>query len=281
MATSPSSDHAVSLSAPVLRLYIAHYAGYYAKGLAPGTHTGLPSRDVHIVISLDQPIDIVRMPRTSARAAAFASFVSGLQDKPAIVRNGCSVHGMHVFLTPFGVRSLLGASPAELASCVLDLSDFWGRSADGLIDRLKSAGTWRNRFAILDEVFSRALRPFAAPNELLWAWSRLAQACGSISIQDLADDIGWSRRHFSERFRREIGVTPKTAARIIRFEHSCRLMKKNPPSLAQVAFDCGYHDQAHMNREWNSLAACTPKSWIAGQLPFVQDYELAGCNDVR
>ena len=278
---SPSSDHAVSLPALVLRPYIAHYAGYYANGLLPGMHAGLPSRYVHIIISLDQPIDVVRMPRPSARAAAFTSFVSGLQDTPAIVRNASSVHGMHVFLTPFGVRALLGASPADLASCVLDLSDFWGRSAHDLIDRLRSAGTWRNRFAILDEAFSRALRPFTAPSELLWAWSRLAQAHGSISIQDLADDIGWSRRHFSERFRDEIGIAPKTAARIFRFEHSHGLMKNNPPSLAQVAFDCGYHDQAHMTREWNSLAACTPKNWITRQLPFVQDYELAAFDDVR
>jgi AraC-like DNA-binding protein len=281
MDTSPSSDHAVSLPARVLRPYIAHYAGYYANGLAPGTHAGLPSRHVHIFISLDQPIDIVRMPRPSERAAAFMCFVNGLQDAPAVVRNASSVHGMHVFLTPFGVRALLGAAPADLASCVLDLSDFWGRSAHGLIDRLRSAATWRNRFAILDDVFSKALRPFATPNELLWAWSRLAQARGSISIQNLADDVGWSRRHFSEQFRCEIGVTPKTAARIFRFEHACALLKKNPRSLAQVAFDCGFHDQAHMNREWNSLADCTPKNWIAGQLPFVQDYELAGCDDVR
>jgi AraC-like DNA-binding protein len=278
MAT-PSSDHAVSLPAPVLRPYIAHYTGYYANGLMPGTHAGLPSRYVHIFISLDQPIDIVRMPRPSARAAAFMSFISGLQDTPAIVRNGTSVHGLHVFLTPFGVRALLGASPAELACCVLDLSDFWGRSAGGLIDRLASAATWRNRFAILDEVFSQALRPFTAPNEILRAWSRLAQANGSISVQGIADDIGWSRRHFSERFHREIGIAPKTAARIFRFEQACRLMKKNRPSLAQVAFDCGYHDQAHMSREWNSLAACSPKSWLASQLPIVQDYELPGCDD--
>jgi AraC-like DNA-binding protein len=280
MVTSPPSDRAVSLPMPVLRPYIAHYAGYYACGVAPGTHAGLPSRHVHIVISLDEPIEIVRMPSSSARGAAFRSFVSGLQDTPAIVRKADSLHCMHVFLTPFGVRSLLGASPAELACCVFDLSDFWGRSAHDLVDRLRSAGTWPNRFAILDEVFSRARRPFAAPSELLWAWSRLAQARGSISIQDLADDIGWSRRHFSEQFRREIGVTPKTGARIFRFEHSCRLMKKNARSLVQVAFDCGYHDQAHMNREWKSLAACTPKSWIASELPFVQDYELTSCDDV-
>jgi AraC-like DNA-binding protein len=280
MPTSPFSDHAVSLPAPLLRPFISHYAGYFADGVAPGMHAGLPSRHAHIFISLDQPIEIVRMPRPSARAGAFASFVTGLQDAPALVRNASTLHHLHVLLTPFGVRALLGASPADLASCVFDLSDFWGRSAHGLIGRLRSANTWRNRFAILDEVFSRALRPFAAPSEILWAWSRLGQARGSVSIQDLADDIGWSRRHFSERFRCEIGITPKTAARIFRFEHSCSLIKKNRPSLAQVAFDCGYHDQAHMTREWNSLAGCTPKSWIAGQLPFVQDYELAGCNDV-
>jgi transcriptional regulator GlxA family with amidase domain len=186
-----------------------------------------------------------------------------------------------VFLTPFGVRALLDAAPAELACCVLDLSDFWGRSAHGLIDRLRSAGTWGNRFAILDETFSQALRPFATRSELLWAWSRLAQAHGSLSIQDLADDIGWSRRHLSERFRCEIGITPKTAARIFRFEHACAILMKNPRSVAQVAFDCGYHDQAHMNREWNSLAGCTPKSWIGRQFPFVQDYEPAGGDDGR
>jgi len=173
-------------------------------------------------------------------------FVNGLQDAPAVVRNASSVHGMHVFLTPFGVRALLGAAPADLASCVLDLSDFWGRSAHGLIDRLRSAATWRNRFAILDDVFSKALRPFATPNELLWAWSRLAQARGSISIRTLPTTSAGSRRHFSEQFRCEIGVTPKTAARIFRFEHACALLKKNPRSLAQVAFDCGFHDQAHM-----------------------------------
>jgi AraC-like DNA-binding protein len=281
MATLPPSNHAVSLPAPVLRSYIAHYAGYYATGIAPGTHSGLPSRDVHIVISLDQPIDIVRMPRLSAPPAAFASFVSGLQDTPATIRQTSTLHGLHVFLTPFGVRTLLGASPSDLASSVFDLYDVWSRPAHGLIDRLKSAATWPARFAILDEVFLRTLRPVAAPNELLWAWTKLAQTRGSISIQDLADDIGWSRRHFSEKFRREIGITPKTAARIFRFEYSCRFMKRYPTNLAQVALNCGYHDQAHMNREWRTLAACTPKSWIASELPFVQDYELAGCDDGR
>jgi AraC-like DNA-binding protein len=273
------SDQAVSLPSPALRPFIAQYAGFCTSGLAPGTHAGLPSRHVHLIISLGNPIHVVRMPNTAQSAAAFTALVSGLQDAPSTVRRDGNLHGLHVFLTPLGVRAILGVSGAELASCVFDLSDLWGRAADRLIGRLKAAGTWQRCFAILDEEFVRALIPIATPCELTWAWGRLAQAHGCISIQGLARDLGWSRRHFSERFRAELGVTPKTAARIFRFERACRLIKDERPSLAQAAIACGYHDQAHMTIEWNALAGCTPKSWIAQELPFLQDYELWGSDD--
>jgi AraC-like DNA-binding protein len=41
-----------------------------------------------------------------------------------------------------------------------------------------------------------------------------------------------------------------------------------------VAFLCGYYDQAHMTREWQALAGCAPRMWIAKELPFLQDYEF-------
>jgi AraC-like DNA-binding protein len=280
---APSSDQAVALPAPVLRPFIAHYAGFHATGLAPGTHAGLPSRHLHLIIALghgaDARIDVIQMPNAKQRAAAFPALVSGLQDAPSIVRHNGTLHGLHVFLTPLGARAILRASGAELASSVFDLSDIWGPAAGDLIGRLKAAVTWQQRFTILDQEFLRALVPVEASREVGWAWRRLAQAHGLISIQGLARDLGWSRRHFSERFRAELGVTPKTAARIFRFERACRLMKDQRPGLAEAACACGYHDQAHMTREWNALAGCTPKTWIARELPIVQDYEVAGGHD--
>jgi transcriptional regulator GlxA family with amidase domain len=94
-------------------------------------------------------------------------------------------------------------------------------------------------------------------------------------IEQIAREIGWSRRHFSQRFRDEVGLTPKSAARVFRFERACGLIKDQRPSLADVALACGYYDQAHMTREWNTLAGCSPSAWIASELPFLQDYELA------
>jgi AraC-like DNA-binding protein len=83
----------------------------------------------------------------------------------------------------------------------------------------------------------------------------------------------------TERFNAELGVTPKTAARILRFEKACRTVMDDRPTLADTALICGYQDQAHMTREWRALAGCTPKAWIARELPFLQDYEVARGDD--
>jgi transcriptional regulator GlxA family with amidase domain len=98
-------------------------------------------------------------------------------------------------------------------------------------------------------------------------------------VQQLADEIGYSRRHFSERFRDAIGVAPRLAARAFRFERTCRLIADNPLSLAHVAIERGYYDQAHLTREWYALAGCSPKAWMTRELPFLQDYELGGSDN--
>ena len=98
-------------------------------------------------------------------------------------------------------------------------------------------------------------------------------------VHELAHNIGFSRRHFGERFTSEFGIAPKAAARVFRFERACRLFLRSPRRIADVAVASGFHDQAHMVREWHALAGCTPREWIVGQLPFLQDYEIGRGHD--
>jgi hypothetical protein len=69
---------------------------------------------------------------------------------------------------------------------------------------------------------------------------------------------------------------PNLAAPVFRFERACRLIADKRASLAHVAITCGYYDQAHLTREWYTLAGCSPKAWLSRELPFLQDYELGG-----
>lgn len=90
----------------------------------------------------------------------------------------------------------------------------------------------------------------------------------------LAQEVGGSRRHLGERFRREFGLTPKVAGRVMRFESTRRLLgTPGRPGLADVAARCGYADQAHLTREWRELAGCTPSTWLTEELPSIQDDE--------
>jgi AraC-like DNA-binding protein len=273
-------DHnAVRAPAHALRPFIARYAGFTTDSAAGETHTGLPSRHVHLIIGLTRPIDVIRMPSARQNPGTFTALVGGLQEAPTVLRHAATFTGLHLLLTPLGVRSLLGVSSSALAGRVVDLFDIWGPVAAELVERLMTSRTWEQCFAVLDELFLRVLRPVAVPHEIAQAWRTLARAHGCVPIRDLALEVGWSRRHLTERFRAELGVTPKTAARILRFEHACRTIMDERPSLADTALSCGYQDQAHMTREWHSLAGCTPKAWMARELPFIQDYEIARPDD--
>jgi AraC-like DNA-binding protein len=267
------------LPAPILRRFISHYGGARVRGLTPGVNTTLPSRHAHLIISLDAPINVRQMSNEALPAARFSALVSGLHDGFAMVERTCSWEGLHVFFRPLGLQAVLGATAAELACGAVALSDLCPRDAPELMERLSSTRDWQARFAILDEVLTRRLTPAKGSPLVAHAWRQLAASHGRSSIGSLAQDTGWSRQYMADRFRAELGITPKTAARIFRFERACGLISNLRLPLPDVAAACGYADQAHMTRDWNAFTGTSPRAWIVNELPFLQDYELSGGDD--
>ena len=130
---------------------------------------------------------------------------------------------------------------------------------------------------LLRALSARVEIPSGARPETTEAWRRLESMAGRVEIGELATDVGWSRRHLTARFTDEFGVGPKQLARVLRFERSLGLLRRpQRPTLATIAAECGYADQAHMARDWRQLAGSSPSQWLATeQLPFVQDAEAA------
>ncbi|WP_433418612.1 helix-turn-helix domain-containing protein [Microtetraspora malaysiensis] len=93
--------------------------------------------------------------------------------------------------------------------------------------------------------------------------------------RSLARELGWSRRHLNSRFQREIGLPPKVAARVIRFERARRLLRSpHRPSMAETAVTCGEVDQAHLARDFRAPGGLTATQWRA-EFPSVQDVDAA------
>ena len=273
-------DWAVSRPHPALRALVARYIGYRQHGVSLEVHRGLPGEHVTLIVSLEAPVRLLEMPGTDQRPAHWQGFVSGLHAGPALIGQDREQAGVHVELSPLGVRTLLGVSASELSGRVVDLAELPRPTLAELPERLIEAPGWARRFQILNEVLLASATRAAEhepPGEVRWAWRRILCEGGAVPVGRLAEDVGWSRRHFSERFAMEFGLAPKQAARVVRFGRAAALLRRLPPGgLAEVAQRCGYFDQAHLTNEWRALAGCTPRTWILEELPFLQDVEVFG-----
>jgi AraC-like DNA-binding protein len=264
-------EHATRPVTAGLRGCVASIMGYAYAGEPPQHHRGLPSQHLTVVVSLDEPLGVA-FP--DGPVEKFHVLVGGLHDTAVDIGQSANRSGVQLSLTPEGSRVLFGVPPGELSRVTVDLGDLLGAEAHRLPDRMAAAATWSERFDLVEAFLARATRTRArGPRpEVDWAWRRLRDTAGGVGVQDLAAEVGWSRRHLTDRFQREYGLAPKVAARVLRFERAVGQVRSSPrPRLAEVAARCGYADQAHLTREWQSIAGCSPGTWIAEELPYVQD----------
>jgi AraC-like DNA-binding protein len=193
-------------------------------------------------------------------------FVHGVQDSYAVVDGDCAPSYLEVRLAPLAAYALLGVPMDELSGHLVDLADLLGPEGRRLGERVRDAGTWPGRFGVVDEfLLRRADRGLAASPEVTWAWRRLAATGGAVPIRQLAADVGWSHKHLIDKFKQQIGLPPKTAARLVRFQRLlARLDERPAPRWERIAADAGYADQAHLVRDFREFTGSTPTDFLDG-----------------
>jgi AraC-like DNA-binding protein len=202
-------------------------------------------------------------------------FVMGAHGGFTLLEGETAPSYVEVLLAPLGAYTLLGLPMEELSGHTVDLGEVLGADGRRLAERLRQAPTWRQRFALLDRFLLGRLEGGPRPSpEVAWAWRRLEATAGAVPIGRLAADVGWSHRHLHRRFRRQVGLRPKTAARLVRFNEVWRrLDERRRLDWGQVAADAGYADQAHLVREFRQFTGMTPTQFLARtpQVHSVQD----------
>lgn len=266
--------------APALRGLVS-YHGYDVRDIAPGRHRGLPSPYLTSVVTFGPPLELERPDGVRDR---FAACVGGLHDEPESILHDGRQSGIYLSVHPLAARALFGVPASALAAITVEAVDIVGRLGHELADRVAEAGDdgWDTRFAALDDVLLRLLHRHdqapTVPGGLRHAWRALT-APGPSGVADLATELGCSGDHLSRRFRAEFGVGPKLAARMARFDRARRDVARRAGSaglarhasagalaLADVAAVHGYADQAHLAREFRSMAGCPATQWVAEEV---------------
>lgn len=247
--------------------HVVGYSGYVERSVLPLRRREVANDSVVVIISFGEPIDV--QLSTELVADRYTSFVAGLHDGSVFTEHGGRQAGVEIRLSPLGAFRLLGVPSSELAHRVVEIDALGSRPLAELADRLASAPDWPARFDLLDaELLRRAAEGPEADPAVRWAWRQLVSAHGNISVSVLAEEIGWSRRHFVARFRHHVGLAPKPAGRVLRFNRAVQLLTADgAASVSDVAAACGYADHSHLVRDFHDLAGCTPTALVGAQLP--------------
>jgi len=189
------------------------------------------------------------------------AFVAGMSLAPSSATPTGVIECLDLKLTPVGAFALLGHPLSELTDRVVDLAELLEeRACERLLDGLAALERWDDRLALVDRFLTELVGAACAPDpRIAWCWAQLCRTRGRVPVAQLAEATGMSHRHLIGRFRQQVGLTPKQAARLVRFDRTAATLRQSGATLARLAVDHGFYDQAHMTREVTAMSAMSPR----------------------
>ncbi|MFI6521558.1 DUF6597 domain-containing transcriptional factor [Spirillospora sp. NPDC050679] len=188
----------------------------------------------------DGCVDVIWWARTGALQ------VAGPDTGPVPARLEPGDRLVGVRFRPGTAAPVLGSPADAVRDARVPLRDLWGAEADRLAEAL--AGADDPRSVLVGAVAERAAA--AGPPDPLVPLLTAGLAGGS--VRQVADELGLGERQVRRRAHAAFGYGPKTVQRVLRFQRALRLARSGR-ALAEVAYEAGYADQAHLAHEVRDL----------------------------
>lgn len=253
---------------PALREFVDWFWFYDGYTPAHQLERLMPDGTFELCINLRNEVRHVYDRNKLQPVAAYRrAWLSGTHARHIVIDSTPDSSMMGVHFKPGGAAGILGMPAGEMTDRVVELDSVWGRPGLELHEALLESPTPTAKFAVLDSFLLRqAKRGHAHSPAIRHALRRLTAEPGMMSIGTTAIELGWSHKHLIERFRDEVGLTPKRFSRIQRFQMVLRAIeKKRGVDWADLACACGYFDQAHFIREFYGFSGLNPSAYLMQQ----------------
>jgi AraC-like DNA-binding protein len=187
--------------------------------------------------------------------------VSGPHTVPSVTRNIESVHGMMVFLMPDALQALTGVAITELVNefrplrQVLDAE--WQHMGQAVLDAADDS----SRIAVIESFLIPRWQACVASGQ--HTTPRLHDWMQGLATRAALSGVGKSTRQLERRVKQWSGQSMQKLRVLARAETSFFEMRdaheREMLNWAEVAFNTGFSDQAHMCREVKRITGFSPE----------------------
>jgi AraC-like DNA-binding protein len=232
----------------------------------------VPTGTVELVVNLRD--DVMRICDADGRYQSGSGIaVAGAYRRPFIIETHESASAIGVHFKPGCAGVVLGVPPGELVDRHVDLESLWGRRATELRERLCTAPTTDERFAILEAELASRLHERRIHPVVMYAVNVLRQP--QARVGDIAVSTQLSPRRLIQLFTAAVGLTPKRFGRVARFHCATRLARGSALDWTRIAHASGYYDQSHLIRDFRELAEVAPSDLLRVALHEQEHHQLA------
>ena len=163
-----------------------------------------------------------------------------------------------------GTRAFVDVPASRLANTITPLADHFGEDATLLERAILSEAQEIEAFSRISIWLRSHRRKEHAPGSRL-AIALVARVAGDptiTTVERLSVVAGLHKRVLERLFFDHVGATPKLVIRRNRLQEvALRIERGEAPSLADLAVELGYTDQAHLSRDFKSATGKTPREF--------------------
>lgn len=189
-----------------------------------------------------------------------ASSLGGYFTRPKEYSSPDEVGVFTLCFKPWGLRRFTSFPLHEATNLNIELHHAFGPPIAEVEERIYGSRTVAERKEIV-ESFLLARQAEREDRFAIGAVDLVVGSGGTMPVTAMASACAVSRKQFDRRFREEVGLAPKPFSRIVRFQRALRLLR-GPLRTIEVAYESGYFDQPHFNREFKEFTGVTPGSYI-------------------
>ncbi len=225
----------------------------------------LPDGHIELVIDLRESTNYWCLEDNyAAMQTVRGGWISGVHRRFITIEAAQGASMLVVRFRPGCISSLLGIPAVEIAGQVVPMDALWGNNFQGLRQQLLEAVAPADKFARLEAFFLKKLRKAEPANPVIdFALERLFSLDTGAGIAAIAEKSGYSHKHFVSLFYKHVGISPKAYSRVLKFQQAVqRLEQTRKPDWSQLAFTCGYYDQAHFINEFKAFSGIAPNFYL-------------------
>jgi AraC-like DNA-binding protein len=242
----------------------------------------LPTGAAQLIVNLKEDRTRVYDPDCPQRCVTTAgTILAGVQSHYQIIDTSEQEYVAGVAFKPGGTAAFVGPPACETRDAETPVDVLWGRqrTADLREQLLERSDPVAKLDAI--EAALRALLRLNGPHPAVtFALTAFDRVPITSNIGFVTDAIGMSAKRFIERFKAQVGVSPKRYCRIRRFQQAvARAHRCERVEWAQVALDCGYYDQAHFIHEFRAFSGLTPTGYFSSRTRFQNHVKFLQSDD--